>query len=44
VVAFTGYNHQEEQENFLSLGFSGFIPKPFDIKNFTQTGAKFLKK
>ena len=44
VVAFTGYDQHEEQENFIALGFSGFIPKPFDIKNFTQTVAKFLKK
>lgn len=43
VVAFTGHNQHEEQENFLALGFSGFIPKPFDIKKFPQMVAKFLK-
>ncbi|HJX31908.1 MAG TPA: response regulator [Thermodesulfobacteriota bacterium] len=43
VVAFTGYNRHEEQENFLALGFSGFIPKPFDVRKFPQMVAKFLK-
>ncbi|WAC06449.1 MAG: response regulator [Thermodesulfobacteriota bacterium] len=44
VVAFTGYNRNEEGENFLAAGFAGFISKPFDIKKFTQMVAEFLKK
>ena len=43
VVAFTGYNQHEEQENFLAAGFAGFISKPFDIQTFPQMVAKFLK-
>ena len=43
VVAFTGYNQHEEQENFLAAGFAGFISKPFDIQAFPQMVAKFLK-
>lgn len=44
VVALTGHDQPEEQKNFLAAGFAGFIPKPFDVKKFPQTVAKFLKK
>lgn len=42
VVAFSGYDKPEEQEEFLAAGFSGFISKPFDIKKFSRIVEKFL--
>lgn len=44
IVALTALSQSDEQKDFLAAGFAGYIPKPFDIKSFTQMVAKFLKK
>ena len=41
VVALTSYDKPDVQQDFLSIGFAGFILKPFDTKNFSHLVAKY---
>jgi CheY-like chemotaxis protein len=44
VVAVTGLARTEDREALLAAGFDGYIPKPFDIKDFARQATAFLAR
>jgi len=43
IVATTSHAMKGDQENIVSKGFSGYIPKPIDTRTFAGTVASLLK-
>ncbi|OGQ57572.1 MAG: hypothetical protein A3J24_01055 [Deltaproteobacteria bacterium RIFCSPLOWO2_02_FULL_53_8] len=44
VLALTASAMKGEEENILSKGFDGYIPKPVDVKNLALTINRFLNR
>jgi CheY-like chemotaxis protein len=42
VIALSGFAMEEDKEKAMSIGFSGYIVKPFRVKEFLQTIAGYF--
>lgn len=44
VIAITAYAMDNDRERFMSMGFSGYMPKPFDMFTFVPEVQKIVLK